>query len=83
LLVNGIVLSLSGSPRRPAPPEPTLVLDDVRVLSDAGAVLVLAVRSQRLVVAKRNLQAGTTVQHEGDRGRLVLTERYANAIGVL
>jgi hypothetical protein len=77
------VLSLSGSPRRPAPSEPTLALDDVRVLSDAGAVLVLAVRTQRLVIAKRNLQAGTTVRAEGDCGRVVLTERYANAIGVL
>jgi hypothetical protein len=83
LLRQGIVLSLSGSPRRPAPPEPTLILDDVRVLSDAGAVLVLMVRSQRLVIAKRNLQPGTTVRSEGDRGRVVLTERYANAAGVL
>lgn len=83
LLVKGTVLSLSGSPRRPAPSEPTLALDDVRVLSDAGAVLVLAVRKQRLVIAKRNLQQGTTVRHEGDLGRVVLTERYANAIGVL
>ncbi|HEV7735200.1 MAG TPA: hypothetical protein VGR62_23720 [Candidatus Binatia bacterium] len=59
-----------------------LVLDDVRVLSDAGAVLVLDIRRQRVVIAKRNLQAGTTVRTEGDRGRVVLTERFANAIGI-
>lgn len=83
LLVNGNVLSLSGSPRPPASSsEPTLILDDVRVLSDAGAVLVLAVRSARIVVAKRNLQPGTTVRSEGDHGRIVLTERYAHALGV-
>jgi hypothetical protein len=77
------MLSLSGSPRRPAPPEPLLVLNDVRVVSNSGTILVLMVRSQRLVVAKDALQDGTTVSAEGDCGRAVLTERYANALGVL
>jgi hypothetical protein len=73
---------LSGSPSRPAPQETTLVLAGVRVLSDAGGVLVLAIRNQRHVIAKRHLLVGTTVQTEGDLGTVVLAERYAHALGV-
>jgi hypothetical protein len=82
LLPQIAMLSLSGLPNRPKSQEATLVLNGVRVISDAGAVLVLSIRSERHVIAKRHLLAGTSVRAEGDCGRIVLTERYASALGV-
>lgn len=56
---------------------------NVEVLADNSLVLRCHVNGKLVGIAPRRLLPGTTVQHPGDRGMLVLTRELATKLGLL
>jgi hypothetical protein len=55
---------------------------DVEVLTATTTALIVRVRGRRVTVPRGDLEAGTTIQRDGDRGTLVIARWLAETLGL-
>lgn len=59
-----------------------VTLADTEVLAATGTALVVRVRGKRVTVPRADLQRGTTIDRDGDRGTLVIPRWLADTLGL-
>ncbi len=60
----------------------TVSFADVEVVNATGPALIVRVKNLRVTVPRHDLQDGTTVHADGDRGRLVIARWLADTLGL-
>jgi hypothetical protein len=63
-------------------PETPITFDDVEVLRASNLTMRCRVKGQDVTVARLQVMHGTTVQRDGDRGRLVLPRWTVRELGL-
>jgi hypothetical protein len=55
---------------------------DAEVLTATNTALVVRVKGRRVTVPRGDLEPGTTIQRDGDRGTLVIPRWLADTLGL-
>jgi hypothetical protein len=55
---------------------------DAEVLTASNTALVVRVQGRRVTVPRGDLEQGTTIQRDGDRGTLVIPRWLADTLGL-
>ncbi|HEV7732814.1 MAG TPA: hypothetical protein VGR62_11655 [Candidatus Binatia bacterium] len=64
-------------------PSPDLcTFADVEVVNATGTALIVRVKQLRVTVPRHDLQDGTTIRNDGDRGALVIPRWLADTLGL-
>jgi hypothetical protein len=60
----------------------SITYSDVEVLAATATALIVRVKNKRVTVPRGDIEPGTSIQRDGDRGTLVIPRWLADTLGL-